>query len=39
LEKATFSYKGPILYVDDIAAKRIMHVHEDTFEDQSTEMA
>ena len=39
LEQATFSYKGPILYVEGIAAKRITHVHEDTFEDQNTEMA
>lgn len=37
LEQATFTYKGPILYDESISPKRIMHVHEDTFEDQSVE--
>ena len=39
LEQAIFAYKGPILYDETIAPKRIMHVHEDTFEDQNTETA
>jgi hypothetical protein len=39
LEQATFAYKGPILYDENIAPKRIMHVHEDSFEDQDTELA
>ena len=39
LERATFAYKGPILYEDNISPKRIIHVHEDTFEDQNTETA
>ena len=39
LETATFAYKGPILYDEKIAPQRIMHVHEDTFEDQDTELA
>ena len=39
LERATFAYKGPILFDEAIAPKRIIHVHEDTFEDQNTETA
>lgn len=39
LERGTFAYKGPILYEDNISPKRIIHVHEDTFEDQNTETA
>lgn len=37
LEEATFIYKGPIVYDEKIAPRRIFHVHEDTFEDYSTE--
>lgn len=36
LEQATFTYKGPIFYDESISPKRIMHVHEDTFEDEIT---
>jgi hypothetical protein len=39
LERATFAYKGPILYDESISPKRIMHVHEDTFETQDAETA
>jgi hypothetical protein len=39
LEQATFAYIGPILYEDSISPKRIIHVHEDSFEDQNTEAA
>jgi alpha-amylase/alpha-mannosidase (GH57 family) len=39
LERAAFTYKGPILYEDSISPKRIIHVHEDTFEGQNTETA
>ena len=39
LERATFAYKGPILYDESISPKRIIHVHEDTLEDQNTETA
>lgn len=37
LEKATFTYKGPIVYDEGLAPKRIFHVHEDTFADHDTE--
>ena len=37
LERATFAYKRPMLYDESISPKRIIHVHEDTFEDQNTE--
>jgi len=37
LERATFAYKGPILYDESISPNRIIHVHEDTLEDQNTE--
>jgi hypothetical protein len=36
LETATFTYKGPIVYDERIAPKRIFHVHEDTFEGHNT---
>ena len=39
LERASFAYKGPILYADNILPKRIIHVHEDTFETQDAETA
>ncbi len=39
LEQATFAYKGNILYDESISPKRIIHVHEDSFEDQNTESA
>ncbi len=39
LERATFTYKGTILYDEGISPKRIMHVHEDTLEDQNAEAA
>ena len=39
LERATFAYKGSILYDESISPKRIIHVHEDTLEDQNTETA
>ena len=39
LARATFTYKGPILFEENITPKRITHRHEDTFEDQQTETA
>jgi len=37
LEQATFAYKGPILYDKSMSPRRIIHVHEDTFETQDAE--
>ena len=39
LARATFTYKGPIVFEENITPKRITHRHEDTFEDQQTETA
>lgn len=39
LERATFTYKGPLLYEESISPKRIIHRHEDTIGDQQTETA
>ena len=39
LERASFAYKGPIVYDESISPKRIIHVHEDTLDDQNLETA
>ena len=39
LERASFAYKGPIVYDESISPKRIIHVHEDTLDDQNLEAA
>jgi len=39
LERATFTYKGQILYEDKIAPKKIIHRHEDAIENQQAETA
>ena len=36
LERASFAYKGPIFYDENIPPKRIFHVHEETFEEHDT---
>jgi hypothetical protein len=38
LEQATFAYKGPIIYDDSIIPKRIINIHEDSVEEDKSEM-
>ena len=39
LGKATFEYKVPIIYDDSIAPKRIINIHEDSIEEDTSEIA
>ena len=38
LELATFEYKGPVIYDESLSPKRIIFVHEESFDEHLTEI-